>query len=204
MSVLLKICCIFSKHLFLKLLLGGCFCISTANQDNLKKRISSEYNCKYYCFPKPKCSNHSSKNSNDQLHEVSWSHVDNQSFESQLLNEGKSSIDQSRETSMLPDWVQYKSRKWRNMSMEPVFYLLIMDFDKVKTFNLVKDLKMKKNNKEYLLKIVYQPVLEESHYYKFIEVYNIICRTDRKMFAWSWKISLKNTNAILTASKNSY
>ena len=58
-----------------------------------------------------------------------------------------------------------------------------MDFDKVKTFNLVKDLKMKKNNKEYLLKIVCQPVLEESHYYKFIEVYNIICRTDRKMFA---------------------
>ena len=204
MSVLLKICCIFSKHLFLKLLLGGCFCISTANQNNLKKRTSSEYNCKYHCFPNPKFSNHSSKNSNDQLHEVCWSHVDNQSFESQLLNEGNSSIDQSRETTMLPDWVQYKSRKWRNMSMEPVFYLLIMDFDKVKTFNLVKDLKMKKNNKEYLLKIVYQPVLEESHYYKFIEVYNIICRTDRKMFAWSWKISLKNTNAILTASKNSY
>lgn len=58
-----------------------------------------------------------------------------------------------------------------------------MDFDKLQTFNLVKDLKRKKSDKEYLLKMVYQPVLEETHYCKFIEVYKIICGTDRKIFA---------------------
>ena len=36
------------------------------------------------------------------------------------------------------------------MSMEPVFYLLIIDFDKLQTSNLLKDLKIKNNDKEYL------------------------------------------------------
>ena len=76
------------------------------------------------------------------------------------------------------------------MSMEPVFYLLLIDFYKLQTFNLVKDLKMKKNVKEYLLKMVYQSVLEETHDYKFIEVHQIIFRTELQMFASSWKISL--------------
>ena len=76
------------------------------------------------------------------------------------------------------------------MSMEPVFYLLLIDFYKLQTFNLVKDLKMKKNAKEYLLKMVYQSVLEETHDYKFIEVHKIIFRTELQMFASSWKISL--------------
>ena len=44
---------------------------------------------------------------------------------------------------------------------------------------------MKKNAKEYLLKMVYQSVLEETHDYKFIEVHKIIFRTELQMFASS-------------------
>ena len=71
--------------------------------------------------------------------------------------------------------MQYKNRKWISMSMEPVFYLLIIDFDKLQTSNLLKDLKIKNNDKEYLLKMVHQSVLEETEDYRFIEAYKIIC-----------------------------
>ena len=90
------------------------------------------------------------------------------------------------------------------MSMEPVFCPLTMDFYKLQTFNLVKDLKMKKDDKEYLLEMVYQSVLEETHDNKFIEVYKFNFRPELQMFACSSKISLKNTSTIPMESKNSF
>ena len=134
--------------------------ISKVNLDHMKKiYVQYEYSHKYYCFHNAK-HNQSHNNSAHHLHEERCS----------LSDEEAPFMPETVSTECVHD----KHVKCKNMLSEPVFYLLLLDFEKLRTSDLVKDLRMKKKDKDSALKLLFQAVLEETSDFKFIKAYKNI------------------------------
>ena len=144
--------------------------ISKVNLDQMKKMfVQYEYSPKYYCFPNVR-HNQSPNNSTHQLDEERRSLRD----EERLLLEDNNLDNQSMQATVSTEHVHDKHVKCKNMLSEPVFYLLLLDFEKLRTSDLVKDLRMKNKDEDSALKLLFQAVLEETSDFKFIKAYKNI------------------------------
>ena len=148
--------------------------ISEEDFDHMKKMyVQYEYSHKYYCLRNAK-HNQSPSNSTNQLDEEPRSSRDYN--EKSLLLGCSYLTNQSMEATVSAEYVHDDGQhaKCKNILMEPVFYLLLLDFDRLRTSDLVKDLRMKKKDKHYSLKLLFQAVLEETSYFKLIKAYRNI------------------------------
>lgn len=134
--------------------------ISQADLDDMKEKyIEYKYSYQHYYITNAE---------RNQLLNISANQIDGRS-------QSPESNQSSKTDPLLPENNSDNQLvKRKNILMEPVLYLLTLDFNKLLTSNLVKEPRMKKGDTEFSLKLTFQAVLKETNDDKLMQGYKNI------------------------------